>query len=244
MAERMGNAKDRLYRPKIASRSPLSRNQQSNYLYPKTPDTIGQSKTFSSYSDTYELSLDASASFHPIINQKSRKIDKHTSRSPMNRSFNRFDQLYMNVDQQIAKKTALKALYEKENFLKDIENCTFKPHINKKSKSNSYIRGGFVERNQNWQKYKEHKIKNMKDLKRNNEKQEWTFKPQVSSFLSDNNTSNVCSKSINSDAIEKFVQRQQEARSKKEESRIYEEFIQGGGSACQDSYAWKAHKSK
>jgi hypothetical protein len=95
MAEKMGNAMDRLTRPTRASRSPISRNMSNNYLYPKSPDSLPQSKTFSSHNnESYELS-DTNASFHPTINLKSRQIDRHMSRSPMNRSYNRFDRLYM-----------------------------------------------------------------------------------------------------------------------------------------------------
>ena len=91
----MGKPMDRLTRPTRASRSPISRNMSNNYLYPKSPDSLPQSKTFSSHNnESYELS-DTNVSFHPTINPKSRQIDRHISRSPMNRSYNRFDRLYM-----------------------------------------------------------------------------------------------------------------------------------------------------
>lgn len=50
--------------------------------------------------------------------------------------------------------------------------------------------------------------------------------------------------SNNSEAIEKFIHRQAAARAKKDEKKVYEDYLRKGGSACQDSYSWKAHKSK
>jgi hypothetical protein len=94
MAGKMGNAMDRLTRPTRTSRSPISRNMCNNYLYPKSPDSVLQSKTFSSnHNESCELS-DSHVSFRPTINHKSRQIDRHISRSPMNKSANRFDKLY------------------------------------------------------------------------------------------------------------------------------------------------------
>ena len=149
---------------KNPSKSPLSRNQSSNYLFPKSPDSLPQSKTFSSNNESYELSFENNASFHPTINTKSRQIDRHRSKSPLNKSFNRFERLYMNMDQQQAKLAAMKSLIDKENLLKDIEICTFKPSINKPNKieSASHVNRNFEERNHNWMKYKENKINQLK----------------------------------------------------------------------------------
>ncbi|CAI2379510.1 unnamed protein product [Moneuplotes crassus] len=246
MAEKMGSAKDRLYRPKNQSKSPISRNHNPHSFYQNSYQNLTQSKSFMNNNQTYDQSLDSKASFHPKINSKSRKIDRNVSKSPMNRSFNRFERLYMNVDRQQAKISALKDLYEKESILKDIETCTFTPSINKNiniSTHNTYADGDVVERNYNWMKYKEHKIHQMKNQKDEKEKKDCTFKPQVSSFVS-SDTSNICMKSTNSEAIEKFLNRQKAAREKREETKIYEEYIKNGGSACTDSYAWKAHKNR
>ena len=93
MASKLGNVMDRLTRPNRTSKSPISRNQSSKYLYPKTPDSGSVSKTFISYQNqSYEFSTDANASFHPTINSKSKQIDKR-SKSPM--GMNRFEQLYL-----------------------------------------------------------------------------------------------------------------------------------------------------
>lgn len=238
MAERMGKSRDRLLRPKGQSKSPMSRNN-NGYLFHNNSMQPSNSKSFIGHNQTYDHSVDTSVSFRPRINSKSRKLDKHSSKSPLNRSFNRFERLYMNVDQQNAKISALKSLYEKESILKDIEDCTFTPHINNTSTPSSQ---SFVERNKNWVNYKQHKIAKMKDRKVEKERKDCTFKPQVSSFVSDN--SNICMGSTSSEAIEKFLNRQKVARNKKEESQIYEEYIRNGGSACTDSYAWKAHKTR
>lgn len=149
----------------------------------------------------------------------------------------------MGIDQREAKLAALKHLQDKENQLKDIETCTFKPDINKYSPhSHSFIDGDVVERNLNWKKHKEQKLNQMKKQREEDENRECTFKPNISSFIA-SDTSNTCLQSMNSEAIEKFLKRQKEARSKKEESKIYEEYIMNGGSACQDSYGFKAHKN-
>jgi hypothetical protein len=70
---------------------------------------------------------------------------------------------------------ALKSLYEKENLLKDIETCTFKPEITKYDKySNkvSFAGNDVVARNNNWQKNKEYKINQMKNAREKQQKQE------------------------------------------------------------------------
>ncbi len=94
------------------------------------------------------------------------------SKSPMNRSFNRFERLYMNVDQQQAKISALKNLYEKESILKDIETCTFQPNINKPQEFSNSSGVDVVERNYNWMKYKQSKIQHMQREKEQKEKKD------------------------------------------------------------------------
>lgn len=93
-------------------------------------------------------------------------------------------------------------------------------------------------------KTKDHKIAQLKSQKEQVEASECTFKPHVSSFVH-TDTSEVCKDtSLNWEAVEKFIKRQQAARCRKEESKIYEEFIRHGGSANVGGYAWKAHKQK
>jgi hypothetical protein len=99
-----------------------------------------------------------------------------------------------------------------------------------------------VERNLNWQKHKDQKIHQMKSEMERQQKQEWTFKPNVSPLVME--STNEWQKSFNSESVDKFIQRQQLARCKKEETKAYEEYIINGGSAWVDSYAWKAHKQK
>ena len=135
------------------------------------------------------------------------------------------------LDQQNAKRTALKHLQDKENRLKDIETCTFKPEINNyPSQSHSFVEGNVVDRNLHWKKYKEQKISQMKKQKQEAIEKECTFKPHISTFVS-NEPSEECLRSMNSEAVEKFLKRQQVARTKKEETKIYEEYIMNGGSA-------------
>lgn len=100
--------------------------------YHKDPKQMtSQSKTYTSYTENYDTSLDVSSSFfRPAINPKSREIDRQVSKSPLNKSMNRFEKLYYQKDQQIAKITALKSLYEREDNLKEEENCTFRPEVN------------------------------------------------------------------------------------------------------------------
>jgi len=155
MAQRMGRSKDRLTKPSKfmmnqKSTEKLSRNQSSNYLQPKTLSFMAQSKTFSNQSDLYDITLNSNDTFKPIINAKSRQIDREVSRSPLNR----FEQLYQQKDHQNAKKNALSTLYDQEDMLKDIENCTFTPRINTHYSQFTNLEGGtnVVERNKQWQR--------------------------------------------------------------------------------------------
>lgn len=93
IAEKLGTSRNRLTKPskfmmnKRKSVEKLSRNQSSNYLYQKSPDTLPQSRTYSNYKDAWNMSLNTSnCQFRPAINPKSRQIVSKISKSPVNQS--------------------------------------------------------------------------------------------------------------------------------------------------------------
>lgn len=67
----------------------------------------------------------------------------------------------------------MRSQYEKENLQKDIEICTFKPSINKPNRIKGISQGDkdFAQRNQNWMKYKDNKINQLKNEKEYSEQQ-------------------------------------------------------------------------
>jgi hypothetical protein len=157
MASKLGKSIDRLtkapkYSKNIKSIERMSRNQIHTNPSLKSPNVFVQSKTFSTQSYLKPPPELNKEEFKPAINPKSRVIDRQVSRSPLSR----FEKLYLDKDHHNAKKTALKNLYDKEEFLKDIEHCTFTPRIN----DHSYLGMGksfegyndVFERNQQWQK--------------------------------------------------------------------------------------------
>lgn len=98
MAKKLGNSQDRLTRPKKTfndtrkSVQNLNRNQDSKYLNrSKSPESGINSKSFSNYSENFDPSMNES--FKPMINAKSRAIDKNC-KSPTGLS--RFELLYNN----------------------------------------------------------------------------------------------------------------------------------------------------
>lgn len=92
MAEKLGSSRNRLTRPSKFTNSKKSvekyiKKDNSNYLDPKSPDSLPQSRTFSSHSDACEFSIDGSGhKFTPAINPKSRQIANKLTNGPMGRS--------------------------------------------------------------------------------------------------------------------------------------------------------------
>jgi len=84
----------------------------------------------------------------------------------------------------------------------------------------------------------------MKGVKEQEESDKCTFKPRISERPSLDSTNIWVNSSTNSQAVGKFIQRQQVARAKKEESKIYSEYIRKGGSAWENSYSWKAYRQR
>lgn len=156
----------------------------------------------------------------------------------------------MNKDQQNAKINALKTLYQKEESLKDIESCTFRPQTNNSYYNHKFVsqtpRGytNVIERNAQWQKHREMKINHLKNQREQEEAGNCTFKPNISHNEKAGYASGVDTSTLNCKAIEKYLHRQQLARMKKEETQLYEEYLKHGGSACQNSYSWKSHKDR
>ena len=152
IAEKLGSSRDRLTRP-----TKVMMNQRKSIdKYRNDPKQMtSQSKTYTSYTENYDTSLDVSSSFfRPAINPKSREIDRQVSKSPLNKSMNRFEKLYYQKDQQMAKITALKSLYTREDNLKEEENCTFRPEVNSyynRERLGCRTPTNVIERNLQWQ---------------------------------------------------------------------------------------------
>ena len=139
----------------------LSRNQSSKYLYSKTPKSNQPNHNFSHCNDGSQ-SLEATGSFfNPTINEKSRQIDRKTSRSPYGRQVDRFERLYKNKDQQNAKLEALRQLYKREES---------PPEEKQKFRSRTPINiNSVIDRNTQWQIKKDLKINNLRIQKENEE---------------------------------------------------------------------------
>ena len=187
IAEKLGNSRDRLINPSKYSMNKsteiLSRNQSSKYLYSKTPKS-NQQINFSHWNDVAN-SLEATGSFfNPVINKKSRQIDRKMSNSPFGRNMDRFERLYKYKDQQFARLEALKQIYKRDES---------PPEEKPKTRSRTPINiNSVVDRNIQWQIRKETKINNMRVQKETEEAEQWTFKPNVSNneFSALSNASN------------------------------------------------------
>lgn len=176
IAEKLGSSKDRLTSQSkyLMNKSSeiLSRNQSSKYLYSKTPKSI-QNINSSHWNDA-NYSLDATGSFfNPVINKKSRMIDRKVSNSPFGRHLDRFERLYKYKDQQNARLEALKQMYKRDESPPEE-----KPKVRSRTPINI---NSVVDRNIQWQMQKEKKINNMRVQKESEEVEQCTFKPNISS---------------------------------------------------------------
>lgn len=80
----------------------------------------------------------------------------------------------------------MKNLYEKDEILKEIENCSFKPKINNSFNKHAIgsvstrITTDVYNRNEAWQKNKEMKIMSLRSKNEHDLSNECTFKPKIS----------------------------------------------------------------
>lgn len=261
IAKWLGSSRERLTRPKKKfmdtrkSVNNLTRDHSSKYLNSsRSPSGLMNSKSFSHYSENYDPSMNES--FKPNINAKSRKIDREMSKSPNGQA--RFERLYQNrgnltpliyqfLEYQEAKIQAMKHLYEKDEILKEIENCSFKPKIN--NSNVKHVLGSVSTRNQTdvynrnemWQKHKEMKIMSIRSQNEHDLSNECTFKPKISPnsktsssrvFESSNSYRKhlTCdhklgidrpkSKNSTRQGVDKFISRHQKARNMKQNAKM------------------------
>ena len=127
-----------------------------------------------------KLKQDSAPTFKPTINKKSEILDKKRNR--LDEKTTRFDNLYdveyINKQQEKnLKRDNASGPYDlKED---DIENCTFRPQINKYERSPYDDKVDISERQKVWAQNKQEKIRELQEFKQIKEVTECTFKPDV-----------------------------------------------------------------
>ena len=147
----------------------------------------------------------------PVMGYNKRKTKKPKEQS-------RWEQLYqLNKIQKETKEYFYQAL-KQDGEKKELEKCTFKPRLNKKSKKlqkNNYKKG-FFERKNEWQARKEQKLKHISESKHDKELLHCTFQPQILGVSKAEKKRKELIGNKPAKALNKFIERQKLARKEKQ----------------------------
>ena len=127
-----------------------------------------------------KLKEQSAPTFKPTINKKSELLDK--KRAKAEDAVNRFDHLYdQDYINELKERKQKKCEEEEANKLKkeDLENCTFKPQINKYERGQFEDKVDISERQKVWAQNKQEKIREMQLFNQIKEVNECTFRPEI-----------------------------------------------------------------
>lgn len=130
----------------------------------------------------------------------------------------RWEQLYqLNKIQKETKEYFHQAL-KQDGEQKELQKCTFKPRLNKKSKKLQKNRNkkNFFERKNEWQARKEQKLRNITESKQDKELLHCTFQPQILGVSKAEKKRKELIGNKPAKALNKFIERQKLARKEKQ----------------------------
>lgn len=142
--------------------------------------------------------------------------NKKSTRSAKEQS--RWEQLYeLNKIQKETKEYFYQAL-KQDGEKRELDKCTFRPRLNKKSKKMGKIRQkkGFFERKNEWQARKEQKLKHITESKQDKELLHCTFQPQILGVSKAEKKRKELIGNKPAKALNKFIERQKLARKEKQ----------------------------
>ena len=142
--------------------------------------------------------------------------NKKKTRGPKEQS--RWEQLYqLNKIQKETKEYFYQAL-KQDGESKELQKCTFRPKLNKKSKNlqKNRKKKNFFERKNEWQARKEQKLKHITESKQDKELLHCTFQPQILGISKAEKKRKELIGNKPAKALNKFIERQKLARKEKQ----------------------------
>ena len=144
------------------------------------------------------------------------ELNKKKTKKKLKQS--RWEQLYqLNKIQKETKEYFHQAL-KQDGEQKELQKCTFKPRLNKKSKilQKNRNKKNFFERKNEWQAKKEQKLRNITESKQDKELLHCTFQPQILGVSKAEKKRKELIGNKPAKALNKFIERQKLARKEKQ----------------------------